>query len=79
MNCAVSGGNKASINQVGEEEVIALQLEFQGICERGDYLLLPVRVGEYELWTVKYKNSPVSRMFDSLDKAIGEFLKLTGE
>ena len=81
MNCLVSGGyaaNDPGMNhEVGEKESIMFQLEFQGICERNDYALFPVRVGDFELYTIKFRTSPVSPIFDDIDKAIDEFIKLT--
>ncbi len=78
-NCAISGGyaEKKFKHEVGEKELIMFQLKFKGICERGDYVIFPVRVGEFNLYTVKSRTSPVSPMFDSADKAVEEFIKLT--
>ena len=81
MNCAICGGyaeNKFE-HEVGEKESIALQLKFKGICERGNYAIFPVRVGEFNLYTVKFRTSPVSPIFDNEDEAVEEFIKLTEE
>ena len=81
MNCAICGGyveNKFE-HEVGEKESIALQLKFKGICERGNYAIFPVKVGEFNLYTVKFRTSPVSPIFDNEDEAVEEFIKLTEE
>lgn len=81
MNCAMSGGYAAKKihHEVGEKESIMLQLEFQGICVRGDFTLLPTQVGDFELYTIKFRTSSVSPMFETADEAIEEFIKLTEE
>lgn len=80
MNCAMNGGYAEKIeHEVGEKESIVLQLKFKGICERGNYAIFPVRVGEFNLYTVKFHTSPVSNLFDNEDEAVEEFIKLTEE
>ncbi len=84
MNCAMNGGyatNKVAMlhQRIEEKESVMLQLEFKGICERGNYVLFPISVGEFNLYTVKFRTSPVSQIYDSVDKAVQEFLKLTEE
>ncbi len=77
-SCAICGGYAEKFDyEVGEKELIMFQLKFKGICERGDYAIFPVRVGEFNLYTVKFRTSPVSPIFDSVDKAVEEFIKLT--
>jgi hypothetical protein len=79
MNCAMSGGyaEKKFEYEVGEKEQILFQLETKGICERGNYVIFPVQLGEFNLYTVKFHTSPVSNLFDSEDEAVEEFIKLT--
>ena len=78
MNCAMNGGYaKKFEHEVGEKESIVLQLKFKGICERGNYAIFPVQLGEFNLYTVKFHTSPVSNLFDSEDEAVEEFIKLT--
>ncbi len=78
MNCAINGGYAERKGyEVGEKELIMLEIEFQGICERGNYAIFPVQVGEFNLYTVKFRTSPVSPMFDNEDEAVEEFIKLT--
>lgn len=74
MNCMVSGGYSTAINK---EESIAMHLMNKGIYEEGNYSILPLKTGEWNLFTVKYRNSSVNPVFDDLHKAIREFLKLT--
>ena len=78
-SCAMSGGyaEKKFHYEVGEKESIMLQLKLKGICERGNYAIFPVRVGEFNLYTVKFNTSPVSPIFDNEDEAVEEFIKLT--
>jgi hypothetical protein len=73
----MNGGYAAKNYEVGKKESILLQLEFQGICERGDYALFPVDVGDFKLYTIKFRTSPVSSMYESVDAAVEEFIKLT--
>ena len=78
MNCAMNGGYAEKIeHEVGEKESIVLQLKFKGICERGNYAIFPVQLGEFNLYTVKFHTSPVSNLFDNEDEAVEEFIKLT--
>ena len=81
MNCVMNGGYaKRKFNyEVGEKEQVIMQLELNGICERGNYAIFPVSVGEFNLYTVKFRTSPVSQIYDSIDKAIEEFIKITEE
>ena len=80
MNCAMNGGYAEKIeHEVGEKESIVLQLKFKGICERGNYVIFPVQLGEFNLYTVKFRTSPVSNLFDNEDEAVEEFIKLTEE
>jgi hypothetical protein len=75
MNCAVSGGYMAAA--MTRAENIAIQMETKGIYEEGDYSIFPARIGEYRLFTVKYKASSIGRNYDDMKKAIEEFLKMT--
>lgn len=78
MNCAINGGYAKKFDyEVGEKEQIMTQLQFKGICERGNYAIFPVQIGEFNLFTVKFRTSPVSQIYDSIDKAIEEFIKVT--
>lgn len=80
MNCAMNGGYAERLEcEVGEKEQIMTQLKFKGICERGNYAIFPVQVGDFNLYTVKFRTSPVSQIYDSIDKAIEEFIKITEE
>ena len=73
MNCLMSGG----YTEVGEKESIMFQLEFQGICVRDGFTLSPVQVGDFKLYMIKFRSSPVGQMYDTLDTAATEFMKLT--
>ena len=75
MNCAVSGGYMVAA--VTRAENIAIQMETKGIYEEGDYSIFPASIGEYRLFTVKYKASSIGRNYDDMKKAIEEFLKMT--
>ena len=76
----MNGGYAEKIeHEVGEKESIVLQLKFKGICERGNYVIFPVQLGEFNLYTVKFRTSPVSNLFDNEDEAVEEFIKLTEE
>lgn len=56
---------------------IVNQLAIKGIYEDGDYSIQPLNIGDYSLFTVKYRNSSVSPIYDNLKIAVKEFLKLT--
>ena len=78
MNCVMNGGYAEKFEyEVGEKEQILFQLKTKGICERGNYVIFPVRLGEFNLYTVKFRTSPVSNLFDNEDEAVEEFIKLT--
>lgn len=62
---------------VSKEESIALQLKTKGIIERDNWSLFPVDRGEFKLYEIKNANCQIASMFDSVAKAIEEFIKLT--
>jgi hypothetical protein len=78
MNGGYATNKVAMLHQrIEEKESVMLQLEFKGICERGNYVLFPISVGDFRLYTIKFSTSPVSSMYESVDEAIEEFIKLT--
>jgi hypothetical protein len=74
MNCVMSSVHSTAVSR---EESIAFQLAVKGIYENGNYSIQPLNVGDYSLFTVRYRTSTVSPIFDDLNDAIAEFLKLT--
>jgi hypothetical protein len=74
MNCAISGGYAVLNNMTSE---IINQLATKGIYEKNNYFIIPVSIGDFRLYTVKYHNNSISPLFDNLQEAINSFLKLT--
>ncbi|MHB8292738.1 MAG: hypothetical protein ACYDB5_10750 [bacterium] len=73
----IFGKTKDGMGYLLEKECIAKSLAVKGIYEYGDYSIQPLNIGDYNLFTVKYRTSSVSPIYDDLNAAINLFLKLT--
>jgi hypothetical protein len=70
-------GGYSDIKKINKSDKIIQALEIKGIYEKNNYFIIPVNMGEFKLYTVKYCNDSVSPLFDNLQEAISVFLKLT--
>jgi hypothetical protein len=77
MNCAMSGGYGSK--KINKSDKIIQELKIKGIYENNNYFIIPVNMGEFKLYTVKYQNNSISPLFDNLQEAINVFLKLTND
>jgi len=71
-NCLVGISDYAST-----KDKIAFILAIKGFYEEGDYSIRPIELGDYNLFTVKNRKSPVNQIYEDLSDAINIFLKLT--
>lgn len=74
MNCLASGGCSTAVSL---DETIAMQLSRKGIYEEKDYAISILKIGDYELFTVRRITAPVGSIFNDLSEAVSEFIKLT--
>lgn len=73
MDCAVGGDY---INRSMEREQVLSDLKDRNFCERGEYSIVPVQVGGFTLYSVRYCASPVNPILESFNEAVEGFLSL---
>jgi len=81
MNCSMRSETNNCLVGISDyaatKDKIAFILAIKGFYESGDYSIQPIELGDYNLFTVKNRKSPVNQIYEDLSDAINVFLKLT--